>query len=169
MKPVKTIPVGIIVERVKADSQWADYLWKPVEAVAGNQKTKAWTKLSDDGSRVTYYAGSSEIELYPSDTPQYRDNVLSETPSIWVGLRAAESDPPFELFLTTADSSEGEGMTYTGTVICEPVPMPDAIQAVIEQFITEHHVERVFFKRKRDKSQPNLMERRIPIDESDKK
>ncbi len=168
MNPLKTIQVGIIVERVKADSQWADFIWKPVEAVAGNPKTAPWTKLSDKGDRTTYYVGTSDIELFPSETPQYKDNLLSEEPSIWVGLRATESDPPYELFLTTADPAEGEGMTYTGTVICEPVPMPDAIQAVIEQFVTEHHVERVFFKRKRDKSKPSLMERRAPINEGKK-
>lgn len=168
MNPFKAIPVGVIVERVKADSQWVDYLWKPVEAVAGNQKTAPWTKLSDDGKRATFYVGESEIGLFPSDTPQYKDNLLSDSPSIWCGLRATESDPPYELFLATADPAEGEGMTYTGTVICEPVPMPDAIQAVIEQFITEHHVERVFFKRKRDKSKPDIMQRRAPIEGKEK-
>ncbi len=169
MKPLKTIPIGVVIERVKADSPWADYLWKPVEAIPGNQKTAPWTKLSEDDSHAKFYLGASDIELYPSDTAQYRDNLLSETPGIWVGIRATEGEHPYELFLVTADPAEGEGMSYTGTVICEPVPMPDAVQAVIEQFITEHHIDRVFFKRKRDKSKPELMERRVPMKESGKK
>lgn len=168
MNPVKSIPVGVVVERIKADSQWADFIWKPVEAMPHVPEMKPWTKLSEDDKRASFYAGAGEIGLFPSETSHYRDNLLSDEPSIWCGLRPTESEPPLELFLTTADPAEGEGMTYTGTVICEPVPMPDAVQAVIEQFITEHHVERVFFKRKRDKSKPNLMERRIPIDEGKK-
>ena len=168
-KPLKTIPVGVVVERQKAQSQWIDYTWRPASVLPGIPDAKPWTVLSETEESTLFYAGAAEVELHPTETTQYRDNLNSETPSLWVVLRETGAEPPYALFTVTADSAEGEGLAYTGSDIVEMVPMPDQIAEIVMQFVTEHHVERVFFKRKRDKSQPNLMERRIPIDESDKK
>ncbi len=37
--PLGQMRVGIIVERRKATSQWIDYLWRPVTALAGQPQT----------------------------------------------------------------------------------------------------------------------------------
>jgi hypothetical protein len=115
-----------------------------------------------------FYAGGAEVELYVSDTTQYRDNLNSETPSLWVVLRETGAEPPYELFTVTADSAEGEGLAYTGSDIVEPVPMPDQIAEAVTQFVTEHHIERVFFKRKRTKTEADPLGRR-PAGEREQK
>ena len=55
--PLVTIPVGVIVERVKAASSWIDYTWRPTTVLAGQPDTPPWTALADDGERAAFYAG----------------------------------------------------------------------------------------------------------------
>jgi hypothetical protein len=155
-----TIPVGVVVERTTAMSAWADYVWRPAAVLAGQPNTALWTKLSDDSERTTFYAGPAAIGLYPSETGNYRDNLASGTPSLWVVLRESGGEPPYAVFLVTADPAEGEGMTAAGNDIVDAVPMPDSIREQVAAFVAEHHVEREFFKRKRDRVDPASLGRR---------
>jgi hypothetical protein len=164
VKPLKSFSVGVVVERTRATSQWIDYIWRPVTVLPGVPDAEPWTKLSDDGERATYYVGAAEVELYPSDTTQYRDNLQSNSPSLWVVLLPTGSEPPYSLHAVTADSAEGEALTQTGTALVEMVPMPEDVMDVVAQFVTEHHVERVFFKRKRDEADPESLARRSPLE-----
>jgi hypothetical protein len=163
--PLATIPVGVIVERSKSANPWADFYWRAVSVLAGQPETPAWTKLSDDGERATFYAGTAEIELYRTETVYYRNNLESGTPGLWVALRAADTDPPFSVSVVTADPAEGESLTETATDLVEQVPMPEAIQQAVAAFVAEHHVERPFVKRKRDRANPEALARRTPGDD----
>jgi hypothetical protein len=160
--PLGSIPVGVIVERVKATSQWADYLWRPVNVLIAVPEAEPWTRLSEDGERTTFYAGAASIELHRTETPNYRENLNSGSPSLWVALRPAEGDPPYRLWTVTADPAEGEALTEAGNDLIEMVPMPQAIQDAIAAFTAEHHFERVFIKRKRDRADTQAMARRAP-------
>ena len=53
----------------------------------------------------------------------------------------------------TADPAEGEASTEAGNNLVETVPMPESIAEALGAFIAEHHVERPFFKRQRDRSE----------------
>ena len=165
VKPLKTIPVGVVVERRRTDNPWVDHVWRPVAVLAGVPDTEPWTKLTEEESRTIFYVGAAEVELYPSDTTQYRDNLMSNQPLLWVTLSPTGSEPPYEIMAVTADTAEGEALTETGTYLVEAVPMPDPIADVVAQFVTEHHVERVFFKRKRDRSDPEALGRRGRMEE----
>ena len=55
----------------------------------------------------------------------------------------------------TADPAEGEAFTEAGNDLVETVPMPAAIAETMDAFIAEHHVERPFFKRQRDRAEPD--------------
>ena len=165
--PVATIPVGVIVERVKATSPWIDYLWRPTSVLAGQPDTLSWTKLADDGERATFYAGPATVELHRSETANYRDNLATGTPALWVVLRETGTEPSYALYLVTADPAEGEGMTEAGSNIVESVPMPDAVRDAIVAFVAEHHVEEVFVKRKRDRADPESLGHRPPATRRD--
>ena len=160
--PLASIPVGVVVERSKSSSQWADFYWRSIGVLAGAPDTPPWTKLSDDGERASFYAGSTEIELYRTETANYRDNLRLETPLLWVILRPAEADPPYELAAVTADPAEGEAMTEAGANLVDTVVMPKPVQDAVAAFVAEHHVEEVFVKRKRDRANPEAMARRGP-------
>ena len=82
--------------------------------------------------------------------------------SLWVVLRPTESDPPYTLLAVTADPSEGEAFTETGVDLVELVPLPDNVREMMIDFIAEHHVERPFYKRKRDRADPERLGRRDP-------
>lgn len=163
--PLAIIPVGVIVERAKGTSRWADFLWRPVSVLTGEPDTAPWTKLSDDGERVTYYAGNAKIELYRTETTYYRQNLESGTPGLWISLRATNAEPPYMVAVVTADPAEGESLTETATDLVEQVPMPELIQQFVAAFVAEHHIERAFGKRQRDRADPEALARRTPLED----
>jgi Protein of unknown function (DUF3305) len=164
IEPLSRIPVGVIVERRKAKSAWVDFVWRPIAVLAGEPDAAPWTLLDADANRTTYYAGSAEISLYRSDCGSYRDNLATEAPKLWAVLRATGAEPPFAVVTVTADPSEGEALTTSGTDLIEALPMPAPIQTAIAAFIAEHQVEEtMFIKRKRDRADPEALARRAPI------
>jgi hypothetical protein len=158
-----TIAVGVVVERRKAQSPWIDFTWKPVAALAGVPDASPWSLLSQDEDTATFYAGAADIELYRTETAHYRDNLGSGTPMLWVALRPTGVDPPYELFAVTADPAEGEAWAQSDCDLVDVVPMPDVVRSVIDAFIAEHHVERPFYKRQRDRADPEALARRSPM------
>jgi hypothetical protein len=160
--PFATIPIGVVVERTKAESRWIDFLWRPVAVLAGQPATPPWTPLSGDGERTTFYAGPAMVELHRTETANYRDNLATGAPSLWVVLRETGGEPPYGVFLVTADPAEGEAMTEAGNDIVESVPMVESIRDQVAAFVAEHHVEQAFVKRTRDRANPDSLGRRPP-------
>jgi hypothetical protein len=157
------ISVGVVVERRKAQNRWIDFTWKPSAVLAGLPEAKPWTILSQDGDGATFYAGAADIALYRTETGNYRDNLVATSPMLWVALRSTGIEPPYEIFGVTADPSEGEAWTEAGSDLIDTVPMPEPVRATIEAFVAEHHVERPFYKRKRDRADPEALARRGPV------
>jgi hypothetical protein len=148
-----SIPVGVIVERRKARSPWADDLYRPVSVLHGVPAAAPGTQISSEGDVVTFYAGDAVIELHRTDTTSYRDNLASGSPLLWVVLRSGQSG--LDLELVTADPAEGEALTGSGNDLVESVPMPSSIRQIVEQFIADHHVEQPFYKRERSNAGPS--------------
>ena len=159
MSALISILVGVVVERRKAMSQWIDHVWQPVAVLPGEPDTKPWTVLKQEGDRTSFYAGPAIVEFYRSDTSNYRDN-LAAGAQLWVVLRPAAGDPPYEIARVTADPFEGEAYTTAGDDIVESVPMPESIRETLEAFVAEHHVEQPFYKRKRDRADKEALGRR---------
>ena len=161
--PLARIPVGVVVARHTAASQWIDYTWAPVTVLHGVPDTQPWTVLRSDGDATMFYAGSAEIELYRSETTYYRDNLASGAPSLWVVMSSTEGDPPYRLVAVTADPAEGEAWTEAGSDLVDVVPMPEPVRVAIDAFVAEHHVEQPFHKRERDRADPEALARRGPM------
>ena len=168
-QPLASIAVGVVVERRRAKSPWVDHIWRPVAALENVPETAPWTKLTGDDDIATFYLGGAEVELFSSETTNYRDNLATGTPQLWVALRPTQADPPYALFVVTADPSEGEALTEPGTDLVEPVPMPDSVADRVAAFVAQHHVERVFFKRKRDRIDPEALAPRSLIKRDERK
>lgn len=156
------IAVGVVVERRKAKSAWADFVWRPVAVLPGRPETAPWTEVEGNAERTNIYAGTAEILLFPSDTAQYRDNLASGAPSLWVVLRPTGAAPPFEIVTVTANPSEGESHTVADSDLVDFVPMPEAVQEVVQAFIAAYPADDTFYKRKRSESDPEAMARRRP-------
>lgn len=157
--PLVSIPIGVVLERRKAKSPWADFVWRPVAVLPGVPDAAPWTTLDEDTDRANFYAGAAKVDLYRPDTSGYRDNLATGEPLLWVVLRPTGAEPPYELSAVTAEPSEGEAFTEGATNLVDTVPMPDAVRAVVADFIAEHHVERAFVRRKRDIADPEAMAR----------
>src|SRR4029079_461524 len=112
--------------------------------------------------RTTFYAGPATIELHRSETANYRTNLASGSPSLWVALKESSGEPPYALLAVTADPAEGEGLTEAGNHIVEPVPMPDVVREAAAGFVAEPPVEEPLVKRKRDRANPEALGRRPP-------
>jgi hypothetical protein len=159
--PLHRISVGVVVERRKATSQWAEVLWRPVAVLAGLPGADPWTPLAEDDNAVTYYAGPAEIALYRSEAENYRCNLLSGSPSIWVALQAAGGEPAYVIGVT-ADPAEGEGWTEPVQAIVEAVAMPPAVRDEVAAFIAQYPAQPGFVKRQRDRADPEALARRAP-------
>ena len=153
------IVVGLVVERRKARSPWLDFLWRPVSVLVGTPAAAAWTRIDEEGDATIFYAGEAAIELHRTETANYRQNLSSGTPLLWVVLRprlANSASPAFDILMVTADPSEGEALTDAGNDLVATVPMPAAIIETIDSFIAEHNVERPFTKRQRDRCESQI-------------
>jgi hypothetical protein len=148
------ISVGVVIERRKAKSAWADVLWRPVSVLVGTPVAAPWTPLGANDEVTLFYAGEAVIELHRTETTNYLDNLASGAPSLWVNMRPTTSEPPYELLAVTADPAEGEAFTDAGSNLIEAVPMPSDIANIVKRFIATHHVERPFVKRQRDRQVP---------------
>jgi hypothetical protein len=148
---VLKIPVGVVVERHKATSPWLDFVWRPVSVLSGIPSAEPWTPLGSAGATAIFFAGTATITLYRTETGNYIDNLESGSPKLWVLLQAAGGEHPYELTAVTADPAEGEAFTEAGNDLVDSVPMPADIRDTVEAFVAEHHVERPFMKRQRDR------------------
>ena len=154
------IPVGVVVERRKADSPWIDFIWRGIGVLPDELELKPWTVLREQDDATLYYAGSAAIDLYRSETARYHENFATGSPSIWVVLSPSEDVWPYTVAAVTVDPAEGEAFTQAGANLVEAVPMPEVLRDTIEKFVAEHHVEREFFKRKRRRADPEALARR---------
>lgn len=158
------ILIGVVVERRKARSPWLDFLWRPVSVLVGTPSATPWTLIGEEGDATTFYAGEAAIELHRTETTNYRDNLASGAPALWVALCPVASERPYEVLAVTADPAEGEALTDAGSNLVEAVSMPpDVVEAVI-QFIAQHHVERTFVKRQRERQAPSDQRGRMEND-----
>ena len=147
----ETIAVGVIVEKRKAASPWIDHTWGALAVMTGLPEAPRMTLIEKVGDTERYYLGAASIVLASVDTAPLRDNLMSGAPKLWVVMREEQPDGSLSLVTVTADPTEGEANTETGSNLVDPVPMLPEIAAYIAAFVDEHHVEREFYKRKRDK------------------
>ncbi len=160
--PLLSIPVGVVMERRKAASQWTDFIWRVVGVLPGEPDMEAWTPLHEQEDGTLFYAGHASVDLYRSETARYRENLASGAASIWVVMSPSEGAWPYVVTAATADPAEGESFTEAATNLVEPVPMPEILRDAIDRFIAGHHVEREeFVKRKRRGADPEALARRV--------
>jgi hypothetical protein len=158
--PLLRIPVGVVVERRKADSPWIDFVWRGTGVLPDEPEMTPWTVIRQEEGTTLFYAGSATVDLYCSEAARYRDNLATGDPNVWIVLAPSEGAWPYAVSAVTADPAEGEAFTEAGANLVEAVPMPEVLHAAIENFIVEHHVETEFVKRERRRADPEALARR---------
>lgn len=148
--------IGLVLERIMLDGPWGGFQWRPSAVFVTPPETNAWTPLGMSGSAVRFYAGAYDVHLYSTETANYRDNLQSGEPKLWVVMRPDGPEPPVEIVTVTADPAEGEANTEAGTNVVETITLPSELAGVIAEFFTAHHVERPVIKRRRDNRDPDV-------------
>jgi hypothetical protein len=158
MTAVTTLRVAALAVSRKPASRWASRGWAASAVLPAPPDAAPGTRLGPEGDVETWYAGPAEIALHPGDTAHHRDNLASERPSVWVALRAGACD----VVAATVDPYEGEALAGDPGLVVEAVAMPEALQAVLADFVARFHVERPFEKRQRKRADPHALGRRAP-------
>jgi hypothetical protein len=158
VEPLIRIPVGVVAERRRAKSAWAEFVWRPAAILPGVPETPPWTVLDANKDTMTFYVGAVEISLYRTDCAGYRDNLRGGTPTLWVTLQpTANTEHPYEIGGVTADPGEGEAYSENTGNLVEALQMPDVVRDIVARFVAEHHVDRPFIKRRRDRADLEVM------------
>jgi hypothetical protein len=152
-EPIETLrEVGVVFVRRAVDNPWVDHLWSPHGVLFPAPPVEPGTILLENEREKLVYAGPACVELFASDTANYRDNLIDGTPQLWVAARWGEDGAPTAP-RATADPTEGGAWFESGADVIGAVPMPADIAAWIAEFVDRFHVERVFLKRQRDRSE----------------
>lgn len=151
--------VGVVLERRMVAGPWAAERWRAVELLPGVVAPLPWAVLAEGEGWRRCYAGDVPIELFRTETAGYRDNLASGRPTVWVILRRG-GPHGVRLHEATVDPGEVEAHSDAGDDLVEAVPMPPAIAAWVQDFVDRHHVERPFWKRRRDRVDPEALARR---------
>ena len=163
----QSMPLGIVVRRMPGVTRWARYAWKAVAVLPGAAQAN-WRELRREDDAVEYHAATPTIELHGAETEAYLHGLAAEVPSVYVVLRATGDEAhPLDVVLVTASPYEAQDYDDSGEEQVEKVPMPAALQSWVEEFVSDHHKEEAFKKRRRDKtdlskSEDGVGDARIP-------
>lgn len=158
------VPVGVVVERRPGVTPWADFAWSAREVLVDVPAAAPWSVLREDGGRTLFFAGAAEVALHPTDTDNYIHALQQDPPRIWVVLRPVEAAPGFALQAVTVDAGEAELYADSGNDLLEALPMPAGLRLLLERFVAEHHRERAFHKRRRDRADTDALGRRSRVE-----
>jgi hypothetical protein len=142
--------IGVIAEWEAVDNPWVDHRWRVTAILDGAPEMAAWTCLEETPARRRYYAGATELELYPRETDTLKFNIEGPAPSIYVFLRRHLHPPGMMVLGATVCVGEAHAHADTGSDLVEAVLMPPAIAAWTADFVARHHVEQENFKRRRE-------------------
>lgn len=160
------VRVGVVVERRPGVTPWAEHAWQPREVLEDFPEAPPWTVLREEAGRTLFLAGAAEVALHPTDTDNYIHNLEQDPPRIWVLLRPVEAAPGYALQAVTVDAGEAQLYAESGTDLLEALPMPPGLRLLLERFVAEHHRQREFHKRKRDRADPEALGRRSRVEEA---
>lgn len=149
-----TLPVGVVVIKEDSDHPWQDHSWRPYGVIVGAPDCTGWRELRRGEGWIQYHAATLSLELHRKETEAYRENLMTERPSIYVVMSENEDDEPdapYDVHLVTASPFDAQDYCDSGEEIVEPIDMPEQVVRWVEAFVDEHHVEEKFIKRKRDK------------------
>lgn len=147
-----TIPLGVVIRRSPGVTRWAAWAWKAVGVLPGAPDAN-WRVMREQDGATEFHAATRALELHGAETEAYLHGLSTRVPSIYVILRDSDvADQPLEVLLVTASPYEAQDYADNGEDIVEKVPMPAGLIAWVRDFVTAHHEDEEFKKRRRDKT-----------------
>ena len=151
----ETVPLGVVLERRPSAHPWADHVWRAVAVIPGAaalDPREGWKELHREGESVRFHAGTLTLSLFRRETDGYRLNLAQSPPKVFIVLRRVEGAAEGQTlrpFHVTACGMEAQAYSNNSEDVVEPVEMPDALVAWMEDFTARHHIEEPKHKRKR--------------------
>jgi hypothetical protein len=162
------IPVAVLAERRPGVTRWAEHVWRAVAVLEAAPEVPPWTLLRQDGACALFFAGTATVALHPTDTDNYKQNLEAAQPLVWVTLRPGDTPSGHVLQAVTVDPGEAHLYAESGNDLLDALPMPPGLRMATAAFVAEHHKERAFHKRKRDRADPEALARRGPGRDDDR-
>ena len=155
MEKTAEMPVGVVLRKSRGVTRWAPWIWRAVAVLPGAGPA-AWRVLREEAGAVEYHAATVTLELHRAETEAYRAALAAEPPSVWVVLRPSEEHveagaPDIFVHSVTASPYDAQDYLDSGEEIVEAVPMPEGLAAWVRDFVERHHVDELFYKRRRDR------------------
>lgn len=160
MEAELSVPVGVVVERRTSTSRWAEHRWRPISVFTGRSPLEGWHEMRSGEGWTRFCSGTCRLDLHRADAEEYKRNLTSPRPGIFVVLARAKGDIPWKVHLVTASPSEAEAYTVGGDHIVEGLPLPEDLANAIGEFTDTHYKPAPFRKRQRD-TPPALEEPRF--------
>lgn len=153
----ETMPMGVVLRRTPGVTRWAAWAWRVSDVLPGAADA-SWTLLRQEGESSEFHAATPHVELHGAETDAYLHGLHAQVPCLYVVMRETEdSDRPFEIVLVTASPYEAQDYADNGEDVVEKIAMPEVVLAWVRDFVTRHHKEETFKKRKRDKKDITLV------------
>ncbi len=152
------MPLSVVIERRDSKSAWQDFEWRPLGVLPKTDIACGQVLASGEGwSHI--HGGSHDLELFRGETEGYLTNLSQEVPVVFVILRRNDDAEglngglAYEPFLVTVCPYEAMGYSTGGDDIVEGVAMPPEVALWLREFVTAHHVDVPFQKRKNKRHQ----------------
>ena len=147
-----TLQIGVIVAREALDNPWQDHRWRVVDVILDAPPVVDWREMGRVGDTMLYHAATLPLELHRKETPAYRQNLESGEPAVWIVLRQDPSSSghrPIEVHAVSASPHDVQAYGESELEAIQCVPMPAPLLALVEHFLSLHHVDEPFVKRQR--------------------
>ena len=133
MKDCERLPIGVVLTRQRIGHPWQEFSWHATEVIPGAPKVTEWRLLRQDEAKAAYLAATLPLDLYPSETADYRYNLSQRQPVIYTVLRSDADDAgrPIRPFHVTASPAEAQDY-LDGDELVDAVPMPDEVAAWVQ-------------------------------------
>ncbi|MGQ0676879.1 MAG: DUF3305 domain-containing protein [Rhodospirillales bacterium] len=150
MQTSEAITVGVVAERRRLDSPWADHDWQPYAVLPDVPDLAAGSLIGAEPGRERFYLGPIELRLHRRETESYRYNLAGQ-PRLYIAMRQGEGPGglPVLALLVTAAPDEAQSLAEPGDKIVDGVAMPRPIAEWIADFVRRFHVEEPKYKRQR--------------------
>ena len=150
----ETMSVGVVIRRSPGVTRWAQWAWRATDVLPGAGDAD-WKLLRTEGEEALFHAATRTLSLYVTDTEAYVHELQTREPSVYVILRSApgREAAPFDVVMVTASPYEAQDYADSGEEVVEKVAMPAALLDWVTAFVSQHHTEEKFIKRRRDRAQ----------------
>ena len=132
--------LGVVLARRSIDNPWIDHVWAVHAALHPAPETAPGTLLSAEQALTLVYAGTATIELFVAETGNYRDNLQSGAPSLWIAARSRSDGGTPEFVRVSADPTEGEAFFESGSDVVAALPMAPSGRSGLEAFFRPRSV-----------------------------